>query len=239
MQIVMETPSSAKRRERLNKMAVLYQGEYRKEIFNSVKDLFEYGKMMAAHEMKKSVPSSPASSVQDRSKQADALALIMADGLLKAGKLALLLGIQKKKSVTDTLAKITKAIRKEVSNVLNNVPTITVNGAINQGRRASFKVYENDIYALQRSEILDMVTCNYCLSIDSRIFRKKDRFTNVSAIHSSCRGIWVEIMKDEVEKPKITGIPDSLRSRFKTVNNFDQLKTPIVRKKTPADDFLN
>jgi len=238
MQIVLETPSSSERRTRLAKMSVRYQGEYRKEVFSIVKELFEYGKMMAAHEMKKSVPANPATSVQDMSKQADALALIMADGLMKAGKLALLLGRQQKRSVTDTLSKLTKAIRREASSISFNVPAIAVNGAINQGRRASFKVYDKDIYALQRSEILDNVTCNYCMSIDSRVFPKNASFTKNDGIHSNCRGIWVEIMKEEPELPAITGIPKELQERFETINVFKPPRVPIIKKASPAADFL-
>lgn len=238
MQIVLETPSSSEKRRRLINMSVKYQGEYRKEILNATKELFEYGKMIAAHEMKKEPPLSPASSLQDMSKSADNLVMIMGDGLLKAGKLALLLGLQQKKSMTETLNHITKAIKREARSIIFNVPAISVNGAINQGRRASFDFYQKDIYALQRSEILDKVTCNYCMSIDGRVFRKRDSFTRNDGIHSNCRGIWVEIMKEEKEKPSIAGMPISLRKGFETVNVFKLPKNPIIRKDSPAADFL-
>lgn len=238
MQIVLETASSPEKRERLKNMSVKYQGEYRKEIFNSIKELFEYGKMMAAHEMKKTPPTSPAISLQDMSKNADGLTVMMVDGLLKAGKLALLLGLQQNRSMTDIIGKVTKSIRKEAKNIAFNTPAINVSGAINQGRRATFKAYENDIYALQRSELLDNVTCNYCMSIDGRVFRKNDSFTRNDGIHSSCRGMWVEIMKEETEKPAISGIPISLRESFETINVFKVPKNPIIRKSSPAADFL-
>jgi len=238
MQIVLETASSPEKRKRLKEMSVKYQGEYRKAIYGTIKEMFEYGKMMAAHEMKKTPPPSPAGSLQDMSKQADALTRIMADGLMKAGQLALLMGLQQKKPMTEVLGRIAKAIRGESRNVYFNAPTLSVGGALNQGRRATFGIYANDIYALQRSEILDEITCNYCMSIDSRVFRKRDSFTKTDLIHSSCRGIWVEIMKEEVEKPPITGMPRTLRERFETVNVFKPPKNPIIKKSSPAADYL-
>lgn len=238
MQIFLGTTSSPEKRERLKNMAVKYQGQYRKEIFNATKDMFEYGKMISAHEMKKTVPATPAKSLQNISKNADALTTTMADGLMKAGKMALLLGLQQNKSMTETLGNVTKSIRKEVKNNLYNTPSITVNGAINQGRRSSFTYYQKDIYALQRSEILDEVTCNYCMSIDGRVFRKRDSFTHTDGIHSNCRGIWVSIMIKEEEKPNIGGIPKTLRERFETINVFKPPKTPIIKKDSLAADFL-
>ena len=238
LQIVMETPRSPEKRERLKKMAVKYKGEYRKELFNAIKELFEYGKMMAAHEMKKAPPANPATSLQDMSKLADGLTLMMADGIMKAGKLALLVGLQQKKSTTEIVSRITHAVRKESRNIAFNTAAINISGAVNQGRRATFTVYEKDIYALQRSEILDSVTCNYCMSIDARVFRKKDSFTKTDAIHSSCRGLWVEIMKEEVEKPRIAGMPQTLRERFDTVNVFKPPKNPIIKRDSPAAEFL-
>jgi len=238
MQIVLETPSSPVRRQKLKAMAVSYKGEYRKAILDTIRRLFEYGKMMSAHEMKKSPPATPAKAIQNMSKQADALTAVMSDGLLKAGKLSLLLGLSQTKSMTEILRKVSRAIKREMSSVLFNVPAIAVNGAINQGRRASFQAYQGDIYALQRSEILDSVTCNYCLSIDSRVFRKSDPFTRNDGMHSNCRGIWVEIMKEEREKPAITGIPASLRESFETINVFKPPRHPIIKKDSPAADFL-
>lgn len=230
LQIVLEAPNSTEKSDRLKAMTVHYQKDYRGEVFTSTKDMFQYGKMSASNEMNKTPPPSPAESIQDISKQADALTAVMANDMLGAGKMALLLGLQQKKSATEILRRIKGAIRKESGSVLNNVPSITVNGAINQGRRSVFKFYEKDIYALQRSEILDQVTCNYCMSIDRRIFRKNDSFTRNDGIHSNCRGIWVEIMKEETDKPKIAGMPISLRDSFETVNVFKPPLHPIIKK---------
>jgi hypothetical protein len=219
-QIVLETPSSPERSKRLQEMAVKYKGEYRSELFNASRDMFQYGKTMAAHEIKKTPPSTPASSIQNMSRSADSLTDIMQNDLIKAGKLALLLALQQNQTQAKTVANVKDAIKKSADNILNNVPSITINGSINQGRRATIEAYGDYIYALQRSEILDSVTCPYCESIDKKVFKKSDSFTHVDGIHSNCRGIWVEISKDEKIKPEITGISKTLRDNFTTINVF-------------------
>ncbi len=236
-QLVMEASTSTEKRNRINNIAVKYLGEYRRALYNSIYDNFEYGKTMAAHEMKKDVPASPASSIQLMSKLADGLTQTMADDLIREGKLALLVGLQKHQ-FSETVDRIIKVLKSTGKNIAMNASILNVSSAISQGRRATFSIYGSDIYALQRSEILDSVTCNYCMSIDSRIFRKNDSFSKVDAVHSNCRGIWVEIMKEEVEKPPITGIPRALRESFETTNVFEPPKHPIIKKNSPAAEFL-
>ena len=53
----------------------------------------------------------------------------------------------------------------------------------------------DDGYALQRSEILDSATCNYCFSTDSRVVDQDDPFARNTVFHSNCRGIWVDILR--------------------------------------------
>ena len=239
IQIAMEASKSADRSKRLKELALKYKGDYRKEILASTKDIFQYGKTMASHEMKKTPPPTPAVALQNMSKSADALTSTMENDLIKAGKLALLLALQQKKTTSQVIRNVKKAITRASDSVLNNTPSITIGSGLNDGRRATFDIYQDDIYALQRSEILDEVTCNYCMSIDSRVFKKDDPFTHNDQIHSGCRGIWVEILKDEKEKPERAGIPKSLRNAFETINVFKPPRVPIVKKHSPAGRFLN
>jgi hypothetical protein len=88
---------------------------------------------------------------------------------------------------------------------------------------------------LQRSELLDARTCNYCLSLDGRTIERDDAFGRNTIFHSSCRGIWVSILMDEEEKPSIGGIPQSLRDRFgDAVNDLIQPRTPQNTKSSLA-----
>jgi hypothetical protein len=114
-----------------------------------------------------------------------------------------------------------------------------VGEAVNQGRDEVFADNESDIHALQRSEILDGTTCNYCLSMDGRIIDVKDKMAKAGIFHGYCRGIWVEIMKDEEDKPKVSGIPNSLRDKYGDgVNELTQPTNPIVKKDSLANKFI-
>ena len=88
---------------------------------------------------------------------------------------------------------------------------------------------------MQRSEVLDKRTCNFCLSIDERIIELDDPLGKIGTFHSNCRGIWVEILVDEKDKPKITGVPKTIRSRLgDATNELIQPKKPIVKKTSAA-----
>ena len=158
-QVVLETVNSTERRKRLNNMTVPKQKEYRQAVLKTTRESFEYGKTVSAHEMRKTPPTTPTESIQNMSRSADNLTGVMANDMMKASKLALLLALQQKLVPTKTLKNVTRAVKREASSIFFNVPAIAVNGAINQGRRATFTVYEKDIYALQRSEVLDEMTC--------------------------------------------------------------------------------
>lgn len=236
IQRVLEEPDSAKKRELVKEMSVKYQGEYKKEVFDSTKRMFEYGKMMAAHEMKKQPPATPDDKELTLKDQVEIETEMMSDDLMKEAKRALLNSLRKmadSKKVWD-LAKISLVLGKAIDKIINNVPSVTVGQSFNQGRRLTFDTYSRDIYALQRSEILDEVTCNYCLSIDGRVFSKDDPFADVDLIHTNCRGIFVEILMDEKKKPPIKGMPQGLRDRFESINEFEPPRNPVVTEDSLA-----
>jgi hypothetical protein len=133
------------------------------------------------------------------------------------------------------LAQAAIAIAASSDSLLADTAAIMVAAAINQGRALVFDKYKNKIHGLQRSEILDEVTCNFCLSIDGRIVEVDDMIAKGGPFHSNCRGIWVEILKDEEELPDITGVPNSIRDRVgDSVNELVQPKKPIVKKDSLA-----
>jgi len=235
MQLILNEPNNKNKKERLNKLAIGYKGEYRKELLSAMRDMFQYGKTTASGEMKKPAPTTSQSSISAMSAQADNLTETMSNDMMKVAKLALLVGLQQKKPIGTILGNISRDVKKKAKETSLNTAGININNSINQGRREVFNYYKNDIYALQRSEILDSVTCNYCMSIDNRVYRKNDPFTSTDAIHSNCRGIWVEISKESTVKPKITGMPKSLKSRFQSINNFEPPKKPIIAKKTSEE----
>ncbi len=96
----------------------------------------------------------------------------------------------------------------------------------------------DDTYAFQRSEILDDETCNFCLSIDGLVVNADDPWLSIDTFHEGCRGVWVRILKDEVDPPEITGIPDEIRKCYnKDTKTLVQPPKPIIiRKGSLAED---
>jgi hypothetical protein len=108
-------------------------------------------------------------------------------------------------------------------------------------KKSFFSLFKREnregVYALQRSEILDENTCNFCLSMDGRVIDIKDEFASIDLFCKNCRGIWVQIMKEESEPPEIDGIPDEIRRcyDFKSKRLTQPLR-PIVKQDSLAFD---
>jgi hypothetical protein len=113
--------------------------------------------------------------------------------------------------------------------------TILLSGYVNHGRNVVHESNSAKIYALQRSELLDSRTCNYCLAVDGRVIERDDPFGRNTIWHSNCRGLWVAILMEEEEKPSIDGIPQSLKDQFgDAVNDLIQPRTPTNTKDSLA-----
>jgi hypothetical protein len=143
--------------------------------------------------------------------------------------------LNKGESTTAALAEADSAAADAIDTITEDTGQILMAGYINHGRNTVFTKFGDNIYALQRSEVLDTRTCNFCLSMDGRIIPPDDDFGDNTIFHSNCRGIWVAIINDEAELPPIGGIPKAIRDRFEdAVNELVQPKKPIVTKGSPA-----
>lgn len=102
-----------------------------------------------------------------------------------------------------------------------------------------FDKHKDDIHSFQRSELLDEHTCNFCLSIDGIVVSQDDELTSVDLFCKDCRGIWVEIMKEEPDPPPITRVPDEIRKCFDIKSKkLIQPSKPIVKPDSLAKDEL-
>ena len=103
------------------------------------------------------------------------------------------------------------------------------------GQRLIKDASKDDVYAVQRSEVLDEETCSFCLSVDGLTLDPNDKFARIEQFHEGCRGIWVQIMKDEVDPPKITGVPEEIAQCWHGhPNSLVQPTQPIVKPNSPA-----
>lgn len=218
------------------------RGAYNKVVSKHLRQIYEFGKNNAAREIGEEAPSNNPETIRQLDLTTDAIVDGHLTQLTTKAKTAIVEAIRKPEDKADFAENKTRAIgalgavlTKAIDGLVRDSAAIVMAGFLNYGRNDVFTAYEDKIYALQRSEILDVATCNYCLSIDGRIIEKNDPFGSNTIFHSNCRGIWVEILEDEEEKPTIDGIPSSLKDRFgDSVNALLQPKNPIVKKTSLA-----
>lgn len=207
------------------------QADYSRILKNALKSSFEFGKTNAAKEIGTDAPANPAEMLRQIDIQSAAIADQQIAEIVTDSKNAYVESLNKGQSTTAALAAADAAAAAAIDRLTSDARAILVSGYVNHGRDVVFDRNAADIYALQRSELLDMATCNYCASIDGRIIEKDDPFGHNTIFHSNCRGIWVAILQDEEEKPSIGGIPQTLRDRFgDAVNDLLQPKKPLRRK---------
>jgi len=224
----------------IKKLELKFTREYTAILNKTMKDAYDFAKNNAAREMGVKPPSSNADIVRSINIGADTIAHKQSEQIIAEAKTVLVDRMAKGESVSKTIGAIDAAIVKTIKKITRDTSSIIIAGHINLGRRTVFEKNEKKIYALQRSEILDSKTCNFCLSIDERIIKMDDQLGKIGTFHSSCRGIWVEILKDEEEKPKITGVPNSIRDRIgDATNELLQPKTPIIKKSSAAAKAIN
>lgn len=199
-------------------------------------DAYTYGKNNAAKEIGVKAMANPADIVQQIAVQADTIAQQQISQIVADAKNAYVEAANKNStSTTDALAAAADAAQAAIDDMIADTGTIMMAGYVGTGRNDLFDANGDSLYALQRSEILDKNTCNYCLSIDGRVIEIDDPFGQNTIFHSGCRGIWVAILKDESELPDIGGIPQTLRDRFgDAVNDLIQPRDPITRKDSLA-----
>lgn len=208
------------------------QNDYARIIKNALQNALTYGKNNAAKEIEVAAPANPSDMLRQIDIQADAIADEHITRITSDSKNAYVQALNKGESLAVALAAADEAASLTIDALTSDASAIVVSGYINHGRNIVFERNADDIYALQRSEILDPSTCNYCLSIDGRIIDKDDDFGRNTIFHSYCRGLWVAILQDEEDKPKIGGIPQSLRDRFgDAVNDLIQSKKPQPKRR--------
>ena len=226
------------------------KAEYEKIVKKHLMEAYHFGLANAAREMGQDTPRRPADSMRHIEITTSAIVDSHLSRFVNKAKIGIVEAIRRpddKRDKKDFIENKARAIgmlgavlTKEIHTAVLDTSLIVIAGAIGNGRRDTFLEFPDEIYALQRSEILDSRTCNYCLSIDGRIVEKDDSFASNNVFHSGDRGIWVEILQDEEEKPKIDGVPKSLRDRFgSSVNELIQPKKPIVKKSSAAKKLID
>lgn len=211
------------------------QAEYARIIKAASRSAFQYGKTNGAKEIGVNAPADPRDMLDAIDIQADAIAKNQISTIVGESKTAYAEALNKGLSITAALGAADTVAHDAIDELVTDTSRILMAGYVNHGRGAVYQGNGDKIYALQRSELLDARTCNYCLSLDGRTIEKGDAFGRNTIFHSSCRGIWVSILIDEEELPPIGGIPQSLRDRFgDAVNDLIQPRSPQNTKDSLA-----
>ena len=215
-----------------------YSGKYKDDVFNKMKELYAFGKNGVAAEMKVTPPANPKSEMDRLSAQASVMVDDHEIKVLTKTKMSALDSMAKKSTAAEAIARVGKTMDQAIKELSQNTASIIAGGSFNQGRRLTQFSNKGKIYGFQRSELLDDRTCMFCMSIDGRVVDPEDPIAGEDIFHSNCRGMWVEILKDEAELPAITGIPKSLLKDYEGVNDFKQLKNPQVTKASLAAEAI-
>lgn len=196
---------------------------------------FLYGKNAAAKEINVPAPANPSEMLKQIDITSSAIAANQIAKIEADSKIAYVTALTQGSSVTSALGAADAAAADAIDTVTGDASDVLMAAGINQGRNTVFDLNSANIYALQRSEILDSRTCDFCLSMDERIISSDDDLASTDAFHSNCRGIWVAILNDEAQKPDIGGVPQSLRDKFgNAVNDLAQPSSPITKANTAA-----
>ncbi len=224
-------------------LEITFVKAYKKIIKDFMKTAMEYGKNTVAVEMGITTPPNASDTLAAIDLLADTIAWKAASDIEAQAKISAVNGMKKmseKKvftSIIQVVGQIDAAIEDVITKTLNTAAGLIINQGINMGRKDVFDRNPDQIYALQRSEILDETTCDFCLSMDGRIVSLDDNWAAEDTFHTNCRGIWVQILNEEPEKPDIDGIPVNLGDYYGgEPNDLIQPPRPIVDDDSPAWD---
>jgi len=223
--------------KRVEDMIIKFKIEAREYILDKLNKAFEIGKMSASNEMNVAAPRTSADTINMLTTKANTMANRLTNKLLDSAKLTVIEQVEQGTQADDALKSLESILNDNLQASIGLTAAVTTVGGINQGRVSVFDEYPEKIYAVQRSEILDNRICNFCLSMDGRVVQKDDKIVRQGPFHFRCRGIWVEILEDEAEKPKIGGVPNQLRERIGTLMEFNQMKTPVPLENSLAAEF--
>jgi len=216
-------------------LEILFVNEYKGIVKDAMKKAYEYGKNNVATEMGVTVPPSMATTNASIDLLADTIANKAASDVESQAKISTANALKNNITNLQAAGLIDSALESAITKTVNSTAGLIIGQGVNMGRNDVFVRNRGLIYALQRSEILDAMTCSFCLSMDGLIVEPTDAWASYDVFHSNCRGIWVEILKDEENPPAITGVPADLGDYYGgQPNSLIQPPNPIIIDSSPA-----
>jgi len=212
---------------------------YKSLIKKAMQDAYVHGKTDVAHEIGIDTPANTADTLKNIDLIAQTVAQKTAAALEAQVKLGVSTALKSDVPALQVSGQLDADLEQAIAKTVDDAASTLISQAMNMGRNDVFDRNSDEIYALQRSELLDSKTCNFCLSMDSRVVEKGDEWTDTDIFHSNCRGIWVAILKDEVNPPPIDGVPSNVGDYYGgNVNSLVQPKVPITKPGSLAEQFV-
>lgn len=217
-------------------LSIASTGSMKANLKDTAKTSHEEGKATAALEIGESIPTTPKVNNRLRSTKIDIAVDTRNQSIESVIQRKMLDLVTKGIGATAAVFEISKLFDKVTSKQDSHLTGSIVEDNVNSGRDLVFGLNVDKIHGLQRSEILDVKTCPICLSLDGRVIDAKDPFAKIGQIHTSCRGLWVAVLKSDAELPAVKALPKSILNRFDTIegvpitNDFAQLKSPVITK---------
>ena len=217
-------------------LEINFISDYKALLKSAMKDAYEYGKVNAAKEMGVDAPASTAASLAEMDLLADTIANKAATDIETKAKLSTANALRSDISTLQAVGNIDATLEDAITKTVEGAGGLIIGQAMNIGRNDVFERNADKIHGLQRSEILDSVTCDFCLSMDGLVVDTEDKWASEGEFHNNCRGIWVEILKDEENPPEITGVPEKIGDYYGgEPNALVQPPKPIVTPGSLAD----
>lgn len=216
-----------------------FVSQYQTLLQSAMKKAYEYGKDNVSTEMGVASPANNADSLATMRLLAQTIAEKTASDIATKAKVAAAGALKNDTPPLQAAGAIDSSLDAAIDTSIQQTAATIIGQNINVGRNDVFERNSAMIYALQRSEILDAKTCNFCLSMDGKVIDPGDDAASWDTFHSNCRGLWVEILNDESNPPDITGIPSEISDYYGgQTNALLQPPKPIVEPGSAADKEL-
>lgn len=217
-----------------------FEKKYKDILATAMKQAHAYGRSSATQELGYGArPGASADDLASIEMISSTIAAKTAADIEATAKIAVAAALRSNKPALQAAGEIDKDVQDAIDKAIDDTSNILVGQGINNGRNSVFERNSDDIQSLQRSEILDNKTCNFCLSMDGRVVAPDDDWGMTDIFHSNCRGLWVATLNEEVNPPAIEGIPDNVSNYYggKT-NDLIQPKQAIPKPGGLAERYI-
>lgn len=217
----------------ISSMAFVNKNNLRDAINTHIQNAFNFGKKLAAKELKTDIPQTTSKQSHLLDLRANSLSDDMANDIDTAGKQTIGSLLAKGVAISAVIAAVISATNDAGDENIQHIVGTVDGENMNQGRQAVFQDNAENIQGYERSEILDDRTCQICADLDGQTITADDPMGQLDQVHDFCRGIWVPIQTGDDFNSDDAGLPDKLQNQFDLVggvpmvNRFTQSKTSI------------